>query len=280
MTHHRAMVSQYIDQFTHNHGYLQISDTVGITSYQHILQFRLLQVVMANSSTTPPAILFPSQLPTISSTNLAALITANAKWKERSHNTNHDHHLPILAKSAPTTYTTLLLGTSMFERFISVDATQPQPSLHMNSSYIFNAGVGGDTIPAILHRLSQDLLPAFSSQAISTVVINIGSNDFKKKGPLKQLQIYQFCLIMETVYRAFPDARLVVTEIFPKKDVLAENMSASNELLRKATVELGRGIEWLEAPQVDFKTDYDDHVHLNRKGYEIWDAWLAEKLLV
>ncbi|KAF7875018.1 hypothetical protein EAF04_002190 [Stromatinia cepivora] len=214
-----------------------------------------------------------SSLLEMSDMELNKQIKYNAKWKKRSEDTTLNVHFPELDNPCSKTCNLLLIGSSMLERF---KTTGHDLNLGLKP-HIFNAGVGGDTIPNVLYRMTLGLLQKAKYQAkVGTVVVNIGSNDLKKPGRnLSEVQLYQFALHLEALRRIFP--RIVVTALFYKKDVQLSDVDQSNEDLQKI-VSGFPGVEWLAAPQIDLVHHYEDHVHLNRAGYEVWDKWLVEKL--
>ncbi|KAF7862790.1 uncharacterized protein EAF02_010339 [Botrytis sinoallii] len=185
-------------------------------------------------------------------------IKDNSKWKKRSEETTLDVHFPELDNASLEATNLVLIGSSMLERFKTTGH-----DLNLGSKPgTFNAGVGGDTIP----------------NKVGMVIVNIGSNDLKKPGrSLTEAQLYQFALHLEALRRTFPRARIVVTALFYKKDVHLSDVDRSNEDLQSIVSGLP-SVEWLAAPEIDLDDHYEDHVHLNRAGYEVWNKWLVEKL--
>ncbi|KAF7919996.1 uncharacterized protein EAE98_009230 [Botrytis deweyae] len=202
-------------------------------------------------------------------------IKDNSKWKKRSEETTLDVHFPDLDNASLEATNLILIGSSMLERFKTTGH-----DLNLGSKPgIFNAGVGGDTIPNVLYRINLGLLrKAKTQEKVGMVIVNIGSNDLKKPGrSLTEAQLYQFALHLEALRRTFPRARIVVTALFYKKDVHLSDVDRSNEDLQSIVSGLPR-VEWLAAPEIDLDDHYEDHVHLNRAGYEVWNKWLVEKL--
>ncbi|KAF7955401.1 uncharacterized protein EAE97_000660 [Botrytis byssoidea] len=202
-------------------------------------------------------------------------IKDNSKWKKRSEETTLGVHFPELDNASLGATNLVLIGSSMLERF----KTTGHDLILGSKPVIFNAGVGGDTIPNVLYRINLGLLrKAKTQEKVGMVIINIGSNDLKKPGrSLTEAQLYQFALHLEALRRTFPRARIVVTALFYKKDVHLLDVDRSNEDLQNLVSGLP-GVEWLAAPEVELDNHYEDHVHLNRAGYEIWDRWLVDKL--
>ncbi|KAK6606991.1 hypothetical protein ACHAPF_001833 [Botrytis cinerea] len=227
------------------------------------------------ATTKPPKTTSLLSLLQMSDIELNNQIKENSKWKKRSEETTLNVHFPELDNTSLKTTSLVLIGSSMLERFKTTGhdlELGPKPG-------IFNAGVGGDTIPNVLYRIDLGLLrKAKTQEKVGMVIVNIGSNDLKKPGrSLTEAQLYQFTLHLEALRRTFPGARIVVTALFYKKDVHLSDIDRSNEDLQKIVSGLPR-VEWLAAPDIDLDNHYEDHVHLNRAGYEVWNEWLVEKL--
>jgi lysophospholipase L1-like esterase len=230
------------------------------------------------SSSAAPADEPPSgkfSLLDLSDVDLNHQIEQNSKWKKRSEDTTIETHFPELDNASPETYRLLLIGSSMLERF---KTTGYDLNLGLKP-HVFNAGVGGDMIPNVLYRMNRGLLEKLKPQTrVRVVIINIGSNDLTKPGrSLSEKQQYQFALHIEALRRTFPQARIIVTALFHKKDVHLGDVDRSNEDLKKLVSEFPN-TEWLPVPQTNLDEHFADHVHLNRAGYEIWNAWLVENL--
>jgi platelet-activating factor acetylhydrolase IB subunit beta/gamma len=146
--------------------------------------------------------------------------------------------------------------------------------------HILNLGCSGDTIPNVLYRLSLGVLEKVKGkgEGIRIVIVNIGSNDFKKNGrPFGESQVWEFGVLIEVLRRMGIGVRVVVTGLFYRKGLERESVDASNAIMKNVVEEM-EGVEWLDAPEVSMESAFADHVHLNRKGYEVWDNWLVEKL--
>jgi hypothetical protein len=74
-------------------------------------------------------------------------------FKQRSHDTHHDTHLPQIGGQSGQ-YEIALLGDSLFERFKTTGKNQ---SINQNSR-ILNLGVGGDKVINVQYRINQGLI--------------------------------------------------------------------------------------------------------------------------
>lgn len=117
-----------------------------------------------------------SSLPSLSNIDLNNQIRDNSKWKKRSEETTVNIYFPELNNADSNTFNIILIGSSMLERF---KTTGHDLNLGFGP-HIFNAGVGGDTIPNVLYRIKLGLLQAAKTQEkVGIVIVNIGSNDIR-----------------------------------------------------------------------------------------------------
>ncbi|TGO87326.1 hypothetical protein BPOR_0234g00120 [Botrytis porri] len=95
-------------------------------------------------------------------------IKDNGKWKKRSEETTLDVNFPELDNASLETINLVLIGSSMLERFRTTGH-----DLNLGSKPgIFNAGVGGDTIPNFLYRINLDLLwKAKTQEKVGMVIV-------------------------------------------------------------------------------------------------------------
>ena len=213
------------------------------------------------------------------------LATCVPKWKQRTCDT-HKKHLTMAAKGK---YDKLFLGDSMFERWLTTGRLLWFS--YLNKLNIFNAGVGGDKIENLLWRLT----PTDESVGIlnvikpSKIILMIGTNNVENDKIEHIIDGYKN--LLETII-AFQEKQnnkchIVIYAIFPRKDVslskikytniLIESLvkSTSLELFNKAlTTSTLTPFVTLEYRNINSlfenKDLYDDNVHLNQAGYQIW----------
>ncbi|KAH9213542.1 SGNH hydrolase-type esterase domain-containing protein [Leptodontidium sp. 2 PMI_412] len=193
-----------------------------------------------------------------------------AKFKERSHTTCHETHLPELSQTK--SLDVVLLGDSMIERF-KTTGINTQTFQLPNS---FNAGVGGDKIENIIYRLLI-MLPLLPSD-IKLWVVMAGTNNLKKTSALKNVEIESYKLLVQALCYVAPGSRVCVCGLFGRRYADVRWVEETNGLLRGMVEELGERVSWLESPSVEAEVHLVDHVHLNEVGYGIWDGVLCERI--
>lgn len=207
----------------------------------------------------------------LSSDEFLALLNTTKKFKVRSHTTCHETHLPDLL-SRETSPEIVLIGDSMIERLKTTGADTKTANLPSS----FNAGVGGDKIENVLYRLVF-MLPHLKSD-IKVWVVMVGTNNLRKALKAKDVEAYR--LLLQTLLKIAPGSRILVCEMFKRKDVDDKSVEESNRFLKQMTASvnenLGEKVFWSEGMNVG--DVLDDHVHLNEVGYRRWDEVLLSKI--
>jgi len=206
------------------------------------------------------------------------LLRAAMTFKDRSHSTYHDTHLPELL--AQPSLDVVLIGDSMLERFKTTGtATQTYTNLPRS----LNAGCGGDKIENVLYRLSFMNTP-LSQKQVKLWVVMVGTNNLRKKG-LRPSEIDHYRLLLQNLLRlGGEETKILVCELFKRKDFEDRCLEEANALLltlvKEMNTNLGRErIFWSEAPKEVSKDNHlDDHVHLNEEGYHLWDEALFPRI--
>ena len=179
-----------------------------------------------------------------------------ATWKKRTEETYHEH----IEQYANLEVDLLLLGDSMFERLKTTGKDfWPETSL------ICNAGVGGDKIQNVLWRLEQGLLTKIKARKI---ILMIGTNNVETDS------ISNICEGIVAILKEI-STEVVVLGILPrnphpsdrKAQRIKDTIKGVNEWLK-----LNLKIPYLDHSEPFFQRDdlYEDHVHLNEEGYQIW----------
>ena len=149
-----------------------------------------------------------------------------------------------------------------------------------------NLGVGGDKIENVLYRLFLGtynlLLP--HSQSLKVVVVQIGTNNLRRKCILASRELWKYGLVVQALLKLAPHAQVLCYGLFGRSDVPESIVAESNAALRRVVDEVNRegeeGVEksigrvrFVEAPSLG-DGDFVDHVHLSLSGYQAWDAIL------
>ncbi|KAK0119525.1 hypothetical protein ONS95_010967 [Cadophora gregata] len=204
--------------------------------------------------------------------DLVKQLTTLAKFKDRSHKTCHETHLPILKNTASLSI--VLFGDSMIERFLTTGSSTQ--TAHLSSS--FNAGCGGDKISNVIYRFLI-MLPYLPTD-IKVWVLMMGTNDLGKKKAVKDADVEAYGLLVNALCEVTPQSKVLICGLFERKDVLDDCVGDTNGKL-KGLVEksgLGERVGWLEPPTLIKEEHLDDHVHLNEVGYGIWEGVLFQRI--
>lgn len=235
-----------------------------------------------------------------------------AKWKQRTH-TTHEEHLAEFSAKEGGNYRTLLLGSSMFERFKTTGAQLVEKE-SWKSKRIAIAGVGGDGVQHMIHRVENGLLAAVcggNEGDLDTIVIMAGANNVEDKTctPEKLFEAL-VCLVRKTVGSwveadaSGGNKRVIVLSLTPRTS--SKPKKITGEAVLEKIREYNRRIaEWaISSPVIETSGDaavklesYDafkpfmkrtgkdmdvslfcDTVHLNERGYGIFARTIRSAL--
>ncbi|KAF9100508.1 hypothetical protein BGX27_000356 [Mortierella sp. AM989] len=226
----------------------------------------------------------------LSQEEFGQLIQTAMSFKERSHNTLHEVHLPEITPAASSELNqpqltaappidVVLMGDSMLERF-KTTGTSTRLAQFPSS---FNAGCGGDKVENVLYRLSY-MYPLLENRSIKLWVVMVGTNNLRKKG-LRPSDIALYRLLLQALLRIEPKSKILACEIFKRKDIEDRYVDEANGALKAMITEMNTNlglleerIIWSEVPSDATKEKLDDHVHLDEGGYQIWDEALYPKV--
>lgn len=210
-------------------------------------------------------------------------MSCQRKWKKRSHETTVNDHIPFL--NDHSNIDTVLVGTSMFERFKYVDyALNAWNDVIDQSKTVFNCSVGGDRICNILYRLKdQNILNCIQNQP-QKFILMCGANDIEKEKI--HIMINGVEQIMGIIKSKFPSTKLIIFGMYPRKsdkispETLLIKVNDFNEKLKNLTDKLNVdfynfGNDVLNKGLIDPQF-FDDNVHFNDKGYKLFAKRLAQ----
>jgi lysophospholipase L1-like esterase len=228
------------------------------------------------------------------------LIAEAKKFKDRSHSTFLEVHLPELTRLSdipnntntpcslsfedpvfpPNTLrtmplSTVLIGDSMIERFKTTGASTGLAQLPGS----FNAGCGGDKIENVLFRLDLMYPLLQNCNSIKVWVVMVGTNNLRKKG-FRPTDVALYHLLLQALLRVAPGSKVLLCEMFQRQDIGDQYVDEANRMVRGMIDEMNRNlgevrVVWSEAPEDFTKRMLEDHVHLGKEGYSRW----AEQLL-
>jgi lysophospholipase L1-like esterase len=196
----------------------------------------------------------------------------------------------------------ICLGNSMFERLKNTGLFTNLGQLSAKGC-AWNAGVGGDMISNNLYRLSNGLYTilkeaqqqnlntddvltknkAETNTNIKLWILASGTNDLTKKRSLRPKELEAYRLLLEACLRISPKSKVLVCDMFYRKDISDAIVDMGNEMLEQVVRDVNQELVKegdedrvirVEARQLIGKDRLVDHVHLDERGYGIWDELL------
>ncbi|KAK3316827.1 SGNH hydrolase-type esterase domain-containing protein [Apodospora peruviana] len=239
---------------------------------------------------------------------IEALLRPIAKYKLRSHETSQLSHIPLLTQSSHSDNSqqtqrgpsVILFGDSMIERMTTtgvetptslVGPWPPEAMVDDETTWrqegVLNAGVGGDRIQNMAYRLVGDpatSLPGLAATLLATAqtdiklwVVQAGTNNLTpKKGLTEKDRDALELLLQSLLIISGPESKILLTGLFPRKDIPVELIGQANDKLVGITREMNdglgkEGVVFLPATGAVKTEDHlVDHVHLNLEGYRLW----------
>ncbi|KAF3908157.1 hypothetical protein AA313_de0200527 [Arthrobotrys entomopaga] len=239
-----------------------------------------------SSSSSPSKTTIINTLPQV----LHSVIASTMKFKERSHKTLHETHIPQLTLIPPSTSPTpvldiIYLGDSMLER---LKTTGANTHLH-NLPASINLGVGGDKIENVLYRLNSAYIDLLTPRPTKLWLLHIGSNNLTpKRGLRESAELADYKTLLQCLLWLSRRSKILVTGLFRRKDISDEIVGGSNEGIRRLVEGMNErerkvgGVErlvWVEATRKVTFEELEDQVHLNGEGYRIWDEDVCPRVL-
>ncbi|KAK5657433.1 hypothetical protein OQA88_3005 [Cercophora sp. LCS_1] len=232
--------------------------------------------------------------------DIEATLSTISKYKARSRSTSKSSHIPLLASCPTGSPHVVLFGDSMLERMITTGRSSnlvsawPSEAMMDDESLtnprlvnVLNAGVGGDKVQNMAYRLLGDAsqnLPGLASlvanqKSVRLWVVQAGTNNLSPKRGLSDADRDALATMLRCLLKVegAPGvrSRILLTGLFPRKDVPREKVDEANGKLVSVVRELnGEGTErvvFLPATEeVQLDEHLVDHVHLNLEGYKLW----------
>lgn len=161
---------------------------------------------------------------------------------------------------------TLIIGSSVMERFIWFAKKKFPPNVLVLAK-------GGDRLEHLLWRLEHTP----NSSKIKKIVVQIGTNNMNPKKNNLEYIAGGIKYIIDLLHTKYPNADIKFPALYNRGDILPENVSALNQLIKG---HLGNVfIEDFWAGLLDHKvfdqSKYVDHIHLNQQSYN----WFYDKLV-
>ncbi|MGU3462973.1 GDSL-type esterase/lipase family protein [Bacillus sp. D48C] len=202
-------------------------------------------------------------------TNKFSTVLANSSSdKNEGFSPAHKVRASVFDNAKPIEDSVVFLGDSLTDNNEWVEA--------FSDVKTFNRGIGGDTTVGVLDRIDQVI-----SLKPSKVFLMIGINDFSVKTP-KEDVLQNYDTILNRLSAGTPDTKVFIQSILPIMNIQElstisnKDINWTNEKLKKVASEKGYTFINLHPLFLDGKGELKkdlnvDGLHLNGKGYKVWE---------
>lgn len=178
----------------------------------------------------------------------------------------------------PPQHAILFIGSSSFRKWTDVQSYFP-------SHAIINRGFGGSTLPDVIHYANDIIFPYNPKQ----IVIYCGDNDLASSDTITpQIVFNRFKELFFIIRNKMPQVNIVYVSIkpSPSREALMPKMEAANNMIN---------IFLSNQPNTSFADVYhkmltsagtpikeiftEDNLHMNAKGYAIWQKVIEPYLI-
>ena len=178
----------------------------------------------------------------------------------------------------PPQHAILFVGSSSFTRWTDVQDYFP-------GFIIINRGFGGSTFLDVIHYAEVIVYPYLPKQ----VVIYCGENDLAYSDTVTVEMVAQrFITLFNLIREKLPDVKVTYVSMKPSPSRwhLAENMIAGNNNIREFILSQKNASFvniWDDMLDMNHKPDpalfREDMLHMNEKGYKIWQKAIKPELI-
>ncbi len=172
----------------------------------------------------------------------------------------------------------LFVGSSSFRKWTDVQSYFP-------SETIINRGFGGSQLPDVI-RYANDIITPYHPRQ---VVIYCGDNDLAASDTVSAKTVFErFVTLFNIIRKELPGEPIMFVSIkpSPSREKLMPKMHAANDLIKdflktkKHTVFIDVYNKMLDANGKPMKDLFlEDNLHMNAKGYHIWQKAMEPYLL-
>jgi lysophospholipase L1-like esterase len=178
---------------------------------------------------------------------------------------------------APVRHPILFIGSSTFRKWTDINADFP-------SYPIVNRAFGGSSIPDVI-RYADDVIFKYDPKQI---IIYCGENDLTVAGVTGDTVFQRFKILYGMIRKRLPKIPVLFVSLkpSPSREKLWPAMRDANEKIRKFCRKEKR-LEYLDVYNPMFNADgsvmrdifLSDDLHMNKKGYAIWQPLIKPYLL-
>lgn len=180
--------------------------------------------------------------------------------------------------SPPPANAIVFTGSSSFRKWTDVQSYFP-------GYKIINRGFGGSTFPDVINYAGEVVLRYRPKQ----VVIYCGDNDLASSDTVTPKMVaYRFKILFNRIRSKLPKTNIAYVSIkpSPSREQLMAKMQETNRLIR-SFLQQQKGTSFIDVynlmlqPNGQPMTDIflEDHLHMNQKGYKIWQKAMKPYLL-
>jgi len=169
----------------------------------------------------------------------------------------------------PTAHSILFVGSSSFRKWTDV-------SNYFPGYMIINRGFGGSMFPDVIRYTNDIIIPYHPKQ----VVIYCGDNDLASSDAITADSVFErFRVLFELIRTGLPGENIVYVSIkpSPSRARLKEKMEKANLLIQtylsiQSNAAFADVYHKMLNPDGSIMTDIflEDNLHMNAKGYAIW----------
>ncbi|MEO5942485.1 MAG: GDSL-type esterase/lipase family protein [Ferruginibacter sp.] len=182
------------------------------------------------------------------------------------------------AGSFPAKQSILFVGSSSFTKWKDVQSYFP-------GYPIINRGFGGSSLPDVIRYADQIIFPYEPKQ----IVIYCGENDFAASDTVTaEMVVDRFETLFKIIRKKMPEVPVLFVSIkpSPSREKFWSKMEAANDAI-KSIMENENNAVFVDVYHLMFNADgtvmkdifLGDDLHMNAKGYAIWQAAIAPYLL-
>jgi lysophospholipase L1-like esterase len=178
----------------------------------------------------------------------------------------------------PAKHAILFIGSSSFTRWTDMQDYFP---LHS----VVNRGFGGSTLPDVIRYVNEVVFPYQPKQ----ILIYCGENDLASSDTVTATMVLnRFKKLFQVIRNKLPDIPIAFVSLkpSPSRERLWPKMVEANSLIKKY-LKTKRGTTYIDVYHAMFNSDgtvmsdifKEDNLHMNAKGYAIWQKLIEPVLL-
>jgi lysophospholipase L1-like esterase len=178
----------------------------------------------------------------------------------------------------PSKNAILFVGSSSFTKWTDVQ-------MYFPGYAIINRAFGGSTLQDVLHYVNTIIIPYHPRQ----IIIYCGENDLAYSDTVTAQEVSKrFTKLFETIRKSLPNVAIAFVSLkpSPSRQILLPKMDLANQLIKKYLSKKKKTV-FIDVYHKMFEEDgtimkdifIEDNLHMNKKGYQIWQKVIQPFLL-